>query len=113
MNSTSHRNTNEISLRKSAIIAGIGLILMAVLAPVANFSILQNLIVTDDVAATVSNIYEAQGTFRIAIAIFIIVALLDVIVAWGLYVLLKPVNKSFHYLRHGSGLSMLPCLDLC
>jgi len=98
MNSQSNWNADGISLRNSAIVAGIGLILMAILAPIANFSILQNLIVADDAAGTVSNIFSAQGSFRMAIAIFAIVAVLDIIVAWGLYVLLRPVNKSLSLL---------------
>ena len=34
----------EISIKNSAIIAGIGLLLMAILAPIANFAIIQKLI---------------------------------------------------------------------
>jgi len=34
----------EISLKKSAIIAGVGLLLMAILAPIANFTIIQGLV---------------------------------------------------------------------
>ncbi len=89
---------NDISLRTAAIIAGAGLFLMAVLAPVANFSILQKLIVPGDAGTTVANIGTSGGSFRIAVVIFLLVALLDIIVAWGLYVLLIPVNKSISLL---------------
>jgi len=96
-NNTSNRIAN-ISLSNSAIIAGIGLILMAILAPIANFAILQKLIVSNDTAKTVSNIVSSEGLFRIGICFFLIVAILDIIVAWALYVFLKPVNKSLSLL---------------
>ena len=88
----------DISLQQAAVIAGIGLLIMAILAPIANFSILQGLIVPDDAAKTVSNINNSEGLFRIAICLFLIVVLLDIIVAWALYVFLKPVNKSLSLL---------------
>ncbi len=46
----------DISRRKVALIAGIGLLVMAVLAPLAKFGVLQNLVVPTDAAATVQNI---------------------------------------------------------
>jgi hypothetical protein len=90
--------TTGISLRTSAIIAGIGLILMAILAPIANFAILQKLVVQNDAAKTVNNIVASEGLFRIGICGFLIVVILDIIVAWALYVFLKPVNKSLSLL---------------
>ena len=99
MNSTKTPNRMaDISLQQAAVIAGIGLLIMAILAPIANFSILQGLIVPDDAAKTVSNINNSEGLFRIAICLFLIVVLLDIIVAWALYVFLKPVNKSLSLL---------------
>ena len=47
-----------------------------------------------DAAATVNNIMANEGLFRIKIASTLIVLTLDVVAAWALYVLLKPVNKS-------------------
>lgn len=88
----------EISLKKSAIIAGICLLLMAIIAPIANFAIIQRLIDPNDVAKTVSNITESNGIFRLGIGLFMIVALLDILVAWALYIFLKPVNKSLSLL---------------
>jgi len=95
---TNKIKNNDVSLSASAIIAGIGLILMAILAPIANFAILQKLIVSNDSAKTVSNIVSSEGLFRIGICFFLIVAILDIIVAWALYVFLKPVNKSLSLL---------------
>jgi len=83
----------DISLSKSAIIAGIGLLIMTILA-FGSFPILQNLIVPGDATATANNIMTNELLFRIAVCGFLIVIILDVVVAWALYVLLKPVNKS-------------------
>ena len=88
----------EISLNNSAIIAGIGLLLMAILAPIANFAIIQGLIDPNDAAKTVSNISESNGLFRLGICLFMIVALLDIIVAWALYIYFTPVNKQLSLL---------------
>jgi hypothetical protein len=93
-----NRCSVDMSLRKASIIAGIGLLLMAVLAPIANFNALQNLIVRGDSAATFSKIMASIGLFRTGICLFLIVSILDVIVAWALYVLFKPVNKSLSLL---------------
>jgi hypothetical protein len=85
---------NGISPRSAAVVAGLGLLLMAALAPFANFYVLGNLVVANDANATANNILASLGLFRIGIIVFLVVAVLDVIVAWALYVLLEPVNKS-------------------
>ena len=77
---------------KVALAIGFGLLLMAILAPFAQFGVLKTLIVPADAAATTSNIAASLGLFQ-AIVAFLIVAILDVVVAWGFYVLLRPVNE--------------------
>jgi hypothetical protein len=93
-NQTTKQPTGDISRRKVALIAGIGLLVMAVLAPLAKFGVLQNLIVPVDAAATVENITASEELFRLAIAALLIVTFLDIMVAWALYVLLRPVNAA-------------------
>ena len=88
------RPTADTSRRKVALTAAIGLLLMALLAPFALFGVLQNLVVPADAAATVENITASEGLFRAGIAAFLIVIMLDVVVAWALYVLLRPVNPT-------------------
>lgn len=88
----------DISLKGSAIAAGIALLLMAIIAPIANFSILQGLIEPGDAMKTVTNITENTGSFRLGIFLFVIVVLLDIIVAWALYIFLKPQNKGLSLL---------------
>ena len=83
-----------ISRRRVALTAGVSLLLMAVLAPLALFGVLQTLVVPTDATATFDNIVASQGLFRSGIAAFLIVIMLDVVVAWALYVLLAPVNRT-------------------
>jgi len=87
-----NRPIADHSKRKFALVAAIGLLLMAILAPFAQFFVLANLIVPTDAAATTTNIAASIGLFGAAVAAFSIVAILDVAVAWGMYVLLRPVN---------------------
>ena len=86
--------SKDIPLSTSAIIAGIGLLVMAILAPIANFSILHRLIVPDDAGKTFTNIAASLGQFRLGITLFLAIAILDIIVAWALYVFLKHVSMS-------------------
>ena len=78
---------------KVALATAVSLLLMAILAPFAQFGVLKTLIVPADAAATTSNIAASLGLFQAAIVAFLIVAILDVVVAWGFYVLLRPVNE--------------------
>ncbi|MGH2445371.1 MAG: DUF4386 domain-containing protein [Candidatus Limnocylindria bacterium] len=104
----------DVSQRGVALIAALGLLGMAVLAPLALFGVLETLVDPGNATATVSNIVESEGLFRLAIAAFLVVAFLDVLVAWALYVLLRPVNGSLAmlvgWLRLAAAAASLPAL---
>ena len=94
-------NTNEnaprftdISLRTAAIVAGVGLLLMAILSPIAYLNTFQSLVKFDDAALTAQNILNSMGAFRTCIILLFTVAILDIVVAWALYILLIPANKN-------------------
>jgi hypothetical protein len=87
------RRMGDTSQRRIELATAVSLLLMAVLAPFAQFGVLQTLIVPADAAATTNNIASSTGLFGAAIAAFFVVAILDVVVAWGFYVLLRPVNR--------------------
>jgi hypothetical protein len=80
------------SQRRVALAAAFSLLAMALLAGFAQFGVLASVIVPTDAAATTHNIAASIGLFSAAIAAFLVVAVLDVVVAWGLYVLLRPVQ---------------------
>ena len=88
----------DISLRKAAIVAGFGLLIMFIPAIFAHFYVLPSLIVPGDAATTANNIMANELLFHMSICSWLIVIILDLVVAWALYVLLKPVNKSLSLL---------------
>lgn len=89
---TDERTLGEAQ-RSAAIVAGLGLILMTFPAILANFFVIQKLWVPGDAAATVSNLLGNEFQLRLAILGFVVVAILDVIVAWGLYIFFVPTNR--------------------
>lgn len=86
------------SLSQAALVAGFGLVAMTVVAIGAIYFIFPAFVVPDDAAATANNIIADETLFRIGIASLAIVAILDVLVAWALYVYLEPVNRSLSLL---------------
>jgi len=88
----------DISLRKAAIVAGFGLLIMTIFAVFADFFVFQKLIVPGNATTTANNIMADEMLFRTGICSFLIVIICDVTVAWALYIFLKPVNKSLSLL---------------
>ena len=86
------------SQRTAALVVGIGLLLMTVFAIFGTSFALDTLVVAGDTASTVENILNNENLFRMGIFSIMIVIILDVIVAWGLYVFLRPVNWSLSLL---------------
>jgi hypothetical protein len=85
--------TADHSRRGFALVAAFGLVFMAVLAPFAQVGVLARIIMPTDVVATAANIADSLGLFGAAIAAFALVAILDIAVAAGLYVVLRSVNE--------------------
>jgi hypothetical protein len=65
---------------------------MAALALVS-FSAFEGLVAEGDATATARNIVEHELRFRMLVGGFLVVAVLDVVVAWALYAFLRPVNR--------------------
>lgn len=82
----------------AARLAGASLLAMAGLAFFAIFSVLSGLVVPGDAAATADAIRASEGLFRGGIVALFLVLVLDVLVAWALYVLLEPVDRSLSLL---------------
>jgi len=88
--------TNQItttSPRTASLIAGIGYLIIFVLAIFANFIVREGLVDLDDVAATFANIAESELLFRAGIVSFLVVFVVDIVIAWALYILFKTVNR--------------------
>lgn len=78
--------------RSAAVTAGLGLLLMFIAAMFANFVVIEGMVVPDDAAATLANLQANEQLFRLGLASFLLVVLLDVLVAWSLYIFLKPAD---------------------
>ena len=89
---------NGLSLRRASLTAGLALLLMAVLAPFAEFYVIPELIYLNDPAATAAALTVEDGLYRSGVLSYLIVVILDILVAWGLYVVLKPVNAGLSLL---------------
>jgi Domain of unknown function (DUF4386) len=81
-------------MRRASLIAGLGLLMMAVLAALATFGILERLVTEGDPYRTTSDIRGALGMFRLAIIALFVVAALDVVVAWALWIVFDRVHHT-------------------
>ena len=83
-------------MRKAALIAGFAYVLSPVTT--AEFSIMPRLVIPGNIEQTVQNISAHSGQFVAAIFCYFVTFLEDIVIAWALYVLLAPVNKSLSLL---------------
>jgi hypothetical protein len=81
------------SQRSAALIAGIGYVVLFVLGIFANFIVRTGLVDPSEAAATFENITNSEMLFRLGLVSFLIVFIVDVIVAWALYIVFKAVNR--------------------
>ncbi len=84
--------------RTAARIAGVGYVILFALGIFANFIVREGLVVTDDAQATAANIADSEGLFRLGMAAFLIIFLVDVIVAWALYIVFRAANRDLSLL---------------
>ncbi|GAB2493753.1 MAG: DUF4386 domain-containing protein [Cytophagales bacterium] len=82
----------NLSKRKYAIIAGLSLILMAVLAGYAYGFVYGSLVFPGEGQKTLESIQSSIETFQSGIAAWIGIFILDILVAWALHLFLKNVN---------------------
>ncbi|MFL7837884.1 MAG: DUF4386 domain-containing protein [Candidatus Promineifilaceae bacterium] len=92
------KHATGTSQRTAALITGISLLLMTVLAMFANFFVIEGLIVPGNAALTAENILNNEALLRWGIFSLMLVIILDIIVAWSLTVFLRPVNWSLSLL---------------
>jgi hypothetical protein len=81
------------SPRKAAIVFGVSIIAMFILAIIVDDFILANFIGPGGTAALAKDIGAAQARFGLAVAGYLLILLLDVVIALALYVILKPVGR--------------------
>jgi hypothetical protein len=84
----------HLPFNKAALIAGIGLLIMVFVAPVAEMYLYPKIIASFNPAETIANFQANKPQFRILLLFYLITFICDIIVAWALYLLLIHVNKS-------------------
>ena len=60
----------------------------------AEFTIYPKLVIMGNISQTVANISSHHGLFLTALFCYLINFIEDIIIAWGLYILLAPVNRA-------------------
>lgn len=83
----------ETSPRKAAIVVGIAILAMFVLAIVVDEFVLPNFIGPGDTAALAGDMEANEARFGVAVVGYLIILMLDAVIALALYVILKPANK--------------------
>ena len=94
----SRRWATTWSIRTASITAGVALLLMSVVAILGNVVVVNGLVTEGNATQTAADIVASAGLFRLGIASLILVIALDVVVAWALYRVFSPVNKSLSML---------------
>ena len=82
--------TADTTRRSAALWAGLGYAALFVLAILANFGVRTRLVDPDDPAATLGNLAANESLVRLSMAAFALVFVIDIVVAWALYVVLSP-----------------------
>jgi hypothetical protein len=85
-----------LTLRQAALVAGFAYLLSPVTT--AEFSIMPKLVIQGNIEQTVQNLATHNGQFVAAILCYFITFLEDIVIAWALYYLLAPANKSLSLL---------------
>jgi hypothetical protein len=94
------------SVKATARITGVLILIMAVIAPFGMLYVPSTLIVPGDAATTANNIMASDGLLRAGIASDSVVFLIEIVVTVLLYVLLKPVSKTLSLVAAFSRLAM-------
>ena len=76
--------------RRSALVAGLALLLMSVLAAVAILGVIDPIVASDDIEASID---DAGASFGWAVAGLVAIALLDLVIAYALWRLFTPVDR--------------------
>ncbi|CAG9614790.1 hypothetical protein BACCIP111899_04023 [Bacillus rhizoplanae] len=84
--------------RKSALTAGISLIIMTLAAFFSYGIAHESLVVQGNASATFHNIMSSNILFKAEIFGWVIILISDIVVAWAFYIFLKPIHKNLSLL---------------
>lgn len=89
------------TIRNSAIIGGLAILIMAVVAAFSYGYVHNSLIITGNPEATIHNIIASISLFKVEIFGWMLILLCDVIVAWALYIFFINDNREISLLAAG------------
>jgi hypothetical protein len=84
----------SLSDRRAAVLAGFGLLLMSLIAPFAILGVIDEIVAGERTAE--------GGAFWLAVAGVVVIALLDLLIAWALWRLFTPVDRRLAGLAGGA-----------
>lgn len=85
----------ELSQKNIAVIAGLSLILMAILAGIGYGYAFNGFYIANDTITTIRNLNKFISLLKLTIASFSIILILDIIVTWSLFEFFKSFNNHF------------------
>src|SRR3990172_303378 len=91
----------DMTPRRAALIVVIGLVAPTFGVPLAEFVIWPSLVDPESIEQTVRNIRANEGAFLVASFAYLVGFVGDVLVAWAIYYLLRPVSRSLAALTAG------------
>ena len=95
---TTSTSTTNTASRTAAVWAAGGYVAIFVLAIFANFLALSPVLQPGDAAATAASLQESEISFRLGAVAFLGIFIIDVVVAWALWVLFRPVHRDLSLL---------------
>ncbi|MBX2905281.1 MAG: DUF4386 domain-containing protein [Taibaiella sp.] len=88
--------TNQTALqgqRKTALVAGVGYLVIFFSGIFANFFVVEGLYVPGSAAETIENIANNMGQFRLGVLSFVLMVVADLVLTWSLFVLFRQANE--------------------
>src|SRR3954454_19732636 len=82
------------TVRRAGVVAGVALLVMVALAAFANFVVVQGMLTPGDGPATAAEIVAREGTFRLGVLAWLLIVVLDIVIAWALYRVFRPVSPA-------------------
>lgn len=90
---TTERDATVRRVRRSALVAGVGILALAVLAGAVNVAVVEGLVTKGDAARTANDVLASAALFRFGLAALVVAVILDIVVAWALLTFFEPVDK--------------------
>lgn len=94
-------SSQGLTLRRAALVVVIGSVVTTFATPIAEFVIWPSLVNPDSIDLTIQNIRANEGLFLAASFAYLLGFVGDVLIAWALYYLLRPVNQPLAALPAG------------